>query len=71
MELEEKVGLRLMKEPVWLVNKRKMEIIRLSHVGVVIHVARESERVKWLECGIMWDGVRIGVNRYVGRKKVE
>jgi len=70
-ELEEKVGMKLMKEPVWLVNERKMEEMRLRNVGVVIHVARESERIKWLEVGLLWDGVRIGLNRYVGRKEVE
>ena len=52
-------------------NERKIEEKRLSHVGVVLHVARESERVKWLEVGILWDGVRMGLNRYVGRKEVE
>ena len=71
VELEEKVGLKLMKDPVWLVNEGKIRLMRLDHVGVIIHVARESERVKWLECGILWDGVRMGLNRYVNRREVE
>ena len=70
-ELEDKVGMSLMKDPVWLVDERKMEGMRLRNVGVVVHVARESERVKWLEVGIVWDGVEMKLNRYVGRKEVE
>jgi len=70
-DLEDRVGMVLMKDPVWLVNERRMESMRMSHVGVVVHVARESERVKWLEVGIMWEGMRIGLNRYVGRTEVE
>jgi len=70
-ELEEEAGVKLMKDPVWLLNENKMEEWRIREVGVLVHVARESERVKFLKEGWLWRGMKVKVNRYVGRKEVE
>jgi len=52
-ELEEEAGVKLMKDPVWLLNEKRMEDWRMREVGVLIHVARESERVKHLKEGLL------------------
>jgi len=70
-ELEKEAGLKLMKDPVWLLSENKMEEWRLREVGVLVHVARESERVKYVEEGLLWRGMKVKVNRYVGKKEVE
>jgi len=70
-ELEKEAGLRLMKDPVWLLSEGRIEEWRLREVGVLIHVARESERVKHVEEELLWRGMRVKVNRYVGKKEVE
>jgi len=70
-ELEKEAGLRLMKDPVWLLSEARIEEWRLREVEVLIHVARESERVKYVEEGLLWRGMKVKVNRYVGKKEVE
>ena len=70
-ELEREAGLRLMRDPVWLLSEARIEEWRLREVGVLVHVARESERVKYVEEGLLWRGMRVKVNRYVGKKEVE
>jgi len=58
-ELEKEAGLKLMKDPVWLLSENKIEEWRLREVGVLIHVARESERVKYVEEGLLWRGMKV------------
>ena len=70
-ELEREAGLRLMRDPVWLLSEARIEEWRLREVGVLVHVAKESERVKYVEEGLLWRGMRVKVNRYVGKKEVE
>jgi len=70
-ELEKEAGLKLMKDPVWLLSEARIEEWRLREVGVLIHVAKESERVKYVEEGLLWRGIKVKVNRYVGKKEVE
>jgi len=70
-ELEKEAGLKLMKDPVWLLSENRIEEWRMREVGVLVHVARESERVKYVEEGLLWRGVKVKVNRYVGKKEVE
>jgi len=60
-----------MKEPVWLLKEEKMREWRLREVGVLVHVPRESERVKFLEEGLRWRGMKVKVNRYMSKKEVE
>ena len=69
--LEEQVGMRLMRDPFWLVGEEKAMSMGLKFVGVVIYVAREGERVKWLENGMKWGGEVYRLKRYVDRKEVE
>jgi len=69
--LEEQVGMRLMRDPVWLVSEEKARRMGLKFVGVVVYVAREGERVKWLENGMKWGGEVYKLKRYVDRKEVE
>ena len=69
-DLEEK-GLKLMKEPVWLLKEDKIREWRMREVGVLVHVARESVRVKCLEEGLKWKDEVLRVYRYVGKKEVE
>jgi len=70
-ELEGNAGIKLMKEPVWLAKEEKIREWRLREVGVLIHVARESERVKWLSEGLVWRGALVKLNRYVSKNEVE
>ena len=73
-ELGEKLkgeGVKLMRELVWLLDEKKIKEWKLREVGVLIFVARESERVRYLEEGISWGKGRLKVHRYVGRKEVE
>jgi len=70
-ELEKEAGLRLMKDPVWLLSENRIEEWRLREVGVLVHVAKESERVKYVKEGLLWRGMKVKVNRYVGKKEVE
>ena len=37
----------------------------------MVYVARESERLRFLKEGVMWRGMKVKVNRYVGKKEVE
>jgi len=60
-----------MKELVWLLKEEKMREWRLREVGVLVHVARESEWVKFLEEGLRWRGMKVKVNRDVSKKEVE
>jgi len=69
-DLEEK-GLKLMKEPVWLLKEDKIREWGMREVGVLIHVARESVRVKCLKEGLAWKDEVLRVYRYVGKKEVE
>jgi len=70
-ELEGNADIQLMKDPVWLLPQGRIRDWRLREVGVLVHVVRESKRVKWLGSGLMWRGLRVKVNRYVGKKEVE
>lgn len=58
---------KLMKEPVWLADEKKRRDLKLEYVGVVIHVARESERLKYFEEGMMFDGRKMKMRRFVDR----
>jgi len=69
--LEEQVGMRLMRDPFWLVNERSAKRMNLKFVGVVVYGAREGERVKWLENGMKWGGEEYRLKRYIDRKEVE
>jgi len=69
--LEEQVGMRLMRDPFWLVEEGRAGRMGLKFVGVVIYVAREGERVRWLESGIKWGGEVYKLKRYIDRKEVE
>lgn len=69
--LEVENNTKLMKEPVWLADERKRKELNLKHVGVVIHVARESERLKYLEEGMCFDGKKLKMRRFVDRKELE
>ena len=71
VELEENAGIKLMKDPVWLLPEGWIRDWKLREVGVLIHVARECERVKWLGSGLLWRGLKVKVNRYVGKKEIE
>ena len=68
MEVENNI--RLMRMPRWLVNEDRRKSMRLKSVGVVIHVAKESLRVKLVEEGLKWDERVIQVKRYVEEKQL-
>ena len=59
------------ERPVGLVHEGSAERMRLKFVGVVVYVAREGERVKWLESGMKWAGEEYKLKRFIDRKEVE
>ncbi|PUU76969.1 hypothetical protein B9Z19DRAFT_1128955 [Tuber borchii] len=67
-KIEEENGIKLMRVPRWLANEDRRRANRLKRVGVIIHVARESIRVKLSEEGLKWKGKcweeMLKVNRY-------
>ena len=67
--IEEENGIELMRVPRWLVNEDRRKSMRLKSVGVVVHGARESVRVKLVEEGLKWDERVIQVKRYVEEKQ--
>jgi len=67
----EKGGLRLIREPVWLLKEDKIREWRLREVGILIHVARESVRRRCLKKGLVWRDEKLRVYRCVSKKEVE
>ncbi|PUU74862.1 hypothetical protein B9Z19DRAFT_1132432 [Tuber borchii] len=55
-KIEEENGIKLMREPRWLANEDRRKSMKLKRVGVIIHVARESIRVRLTEEGLKWRG---------------
>ena len=68
--IETENDIRLMRLPRWLVNEDRRKSMGLKSVGVVVHVAKESIRVKLVEEGLKWDGSVIQVKRYVEEKQL-
>ena len=68
--MEAENDIKLMRMPRWLVKEDRRKSMRLKSVGVVIHVARESVRVKLIEKGMKWDKRVIQVKRYVEEKQL-
>ena len=68
--MEEENGIKLMRLPRWLVNEDRRKSMGLKSVGVVIHVAKESIRVKLVEEGLKWDERKVQVKRYVEEKQL-
>ena len=68
--IEVENDIKLMRMPRWLVNEDRRKSMGLKSVGVVIHVARESIRVKLVEEGLKWDERVIQVKRYVEEKQL-
>ena len=67
--IEVENGIELMRVPRWLVNEDRRKSMGLKSVGVVVHEARESVRVKLVEEGLKWDERVIQVKRYVEEKQ--
>ena len=68
--IEVENDIKLMRMPRWLVNEDRRKSMGLKSVGVVVHVARESVRVKLIEEGLKWDERVIQVKRYVEEKQL-
>ena len=68
--IEVENDIKLMRMPRWLVNEDRRKSMRLKTVGVIIHVAKESVRVKLVEEGMKWDERVIQVKRYVEEKQL-
>ena len=68
--IEVENDIRLMRLPRWLVNEDRRKSMGLKSVGVVVHVAKESIRVKLVEEGMKWDERVIQVKRYVEEKQL-
>ena len=68
--IEVENDIKLMRMPRWLVNEDRRKSMGLKSVGVVVHVARESVRVKLVEEGLKWDERVIQVKRYVEEKQL-
>ena len=68
--IEVENDIKLMRMPRWLVNEDRRKSMGLKSVGVVVHVARESVRVKLIEEGLRWDERVIQVKRYVEEKQL-
>jgi len=66
--IEVENNIRLMRVPRWLVNEDRRKGLGLKSVGVIVHVARESVRVKLVEEGMNLDDRKIEVRRYVEEK---
>lgn len=60
---EKENGVKLMKDPVWLIGREKGKMIRLKWVGMMCHVAKCSDRDRFLDGRIEWncyDPCRLG-----------
>ena len=68
--IEEENGIKLMRMPRWLVIEDRRKSMGLKSVGVVVHVAKESIRVKLVEERMKWDERVIQVKRYVEEKQL-
>ena len=68
--IEVENDIKLMREPRWLANEDRRKTLGLKSVGVVVHVVRESIRVKLVEEGMKWDDRVIQVRRYVEEKQL-
>ena len=68
--IEVENDIKLMRMPRWLVNEDRRKGMGLKSVGVVVHVAKESVRVKLVEEGLKWDERVIQVKRYVEEKQL-
>ena len=68
--IEVENDIRLMRMPRWLANEDRRKALGLKSVGVVVHVARESVRVKLVEEGMKYDDRVIQVRRYVEEKQL-
>ena len=68
--IEVENDIKLMREPRWLANEDRRKTLGLKSVGVVVHVAKESIRVKLVEEGMKWDDRIIQVRRYVEEKQL-
>ena len=68
--IEVENDIKLMREPRWLANEDRRKTLGLKSVGVVVHVAKESIRVKLVEEGMKWDDRVIQVRRYVEEKQL-
>ncbi|PUU74718.1 hypothetical protein B9Z19DRAFT_1156980 [Tuber borchii] len=68
-KIEVENGIKLMRLPRWLVNEERRKGMGLKRVRVIIHVARESIRVRLSEEGLKWKGKNwegmLKVNRYI------
>ena len=68
--IEVENDIKLMREPRWLANEDRRKTLGLKSVGVVVHVVKESIRVKLVEEGMKWDDRIIQVRRYVEEKQL-
>ena len=68
--IEVENDIKLMRMPRWLVNEDRRKSMGLKSVGVVVHVAKESIRVKLVEEGMKWDERVVQVKRYVEEKQL-
>ena len=68
--IEVENDIKLMRMPRWLANEDRRRALGLKSVGVVVHVARESVRVKLVEEGMKYDDRVIQVRRYVEEKQL-
>ena len=68
--IEVENDIKLMRMPRWLVNEDRRKSMGLKSVEVVVHVARESVRVKLVEEGLKWDERVIQMKRYVEEKQL-
>ena len=68
--IEVENGIRLMRMPRWLVGEDRRKSMGLKVVGGVVHVARESIRVKLVEEDLKWDDGKLQVRRFVEEKQL-
>ena len=68
--IEVENDIKLMRMPRWLANEDRRKALGLKSVGVVVHVTRESVRVKLVEEGMKYDDRIIQVKRYVEEKQL-
>ncbi|PUU74724.1 hypothetical protein B9Z19DRAFT_1132706 [Tuber borchii] len=73
-KIEVENDIKLMRLPRWLANEERRKGMGLKRVGVVIHVARESIRVRLSEEGLKWKGKNwegmLKVNRYIEERQL-
>ena len=68
--IEVENGIKLMREHRWQANEDRRKALGLKSVEVVVHVAKESIRVKLVEEEMKWNDRVIQVKRYMEEKEL-